>query len=340
MAGTMKAAVIREFGVPLAIEEMPMPEPGSGQIVVKIAATGVCHTDLHVADGDWKVKPDLPLIPGHEGVGTVAAVGAGVVAVKEGDRVGVPWLYSACGHCEHCLGGWETLCNSQRNTGYSVNGGYAEYALAEADFVAHLPDSLDFAPASPLLCAGLTVYKGLKQTDTKPGEWIAVVGVGGLGHLAVQYAKAMGRHVVAVDVSSSKLDLATRLGADLAINAADEDPVRTVRKSVGGVHGALVTASNPAAFTQGLRMLRKRGTAVLHGLPPGDFPVPIMEMVLQGKTVRGSIVGTRLDLIECLAFAAEGKVAATIETQPLEAVNAVLDRMRAGTIDGRVVLEV
>ncbi len=340
MAGTMKAAVVREFGAHLVIEDMPVPEPGTGQVVVRIAATGVCHTDLHVADGDWKVKPDLPLIPGHEGVGTVAAVGPGVATVKEGDRVGVPWLYSACGHCEHCLGGWETLCNGQRNTGYSVNGGYAEYALAEADFVARLPDELDFAPASPLLCAGLTVYKGLKQTDTKPGDWIAVVGVGGLGHLAVQYAKAMGRRVVAVDVSPSKLELATRLGADLAVNAADGDPVRQVRKAVGGVQGSLVTASNPAAFTQGVRMLRKRGTAVLHGLPPGDFPVPIMEMVLQGKTVRGSIVGTRLDLIECLAFAAESKVAATVETQPLDAVNDVLGRLRDGTIDGRVVLEV
>ena len=339
MAQVMKAAVIREFGVPLTIDEMPVPEPGAGQILVKIAATGVCHTDLHVADGDWKVKPELPLIPGHEGVGSVAAVGAGVGTVKEGDRVGVPWLYSACGHCEHCLGGWETLCNGQRNTGYSVNGGYAEYALAEADFVAHLPDSLDFASASPLLCAGLTVYKGLKQTDTKPDDWIAVVGVGGLGHLAVQYAKALGRHVVAVDVSKSKLDLARKLGADLSVDAGEDDAVRAVRKAVGGVHGALVTASSNAAFAQGLRMLRKRGTAVLHGLPPGDFPVPIMEMVLQGKTVRGSIVGTRLDLIECLAFAAEGKVAATVETQPLDAVNDVLDRMRAGTIDGRVVLE-
>ena len=339
MAGTMKAAVIREFGAPLVIEDMPVPEPGPGQVVVRIAATGVCHTDLHVADGDWKVKPELPLIPGHEGVGTVAAAGAGVATVKEGDRVGVPWLYSACGHCEHCLGGWETLCNGQRNTGYSVNGGYAEYALAEADFVARLPDELDFAPASPLLCAGLTVYKGLKQTDTKPGDWIAVVGVGGLGHLAVQYAKAMGRHVVAVDVSASSLDLASDLGADLVVDVIADDPVRQVRKAVGGVHGALITASSNAAFTQGLRMLRKRGTAVLHGLPPGDFPVPIMEMVLQGKTVRGSIVGTRLDLIECLTFAAEGKVAATVETQPLEAVNEVLGRLRDGTIDGRVVLE-
>ena len=339
MAGTMQAAVIREFGAPLAIEEVPVPEPGPGQVLVRVAASGVCHTDLHVADGDWKVKPDLPLIPGHEAVGTVAALGAGVSTVKEGDRVGVPWLYSACGHCEHCLGGWETLCNAQRNTGYSVNGGYAQYALAEADFVAHLPDALDFAPASPLLCAGLTVYKGLKQTDTKPGDWIAVVGVGGLGHLAVQYAKAMGRHVVAVDVSEEKLKLARALGADETVNAVEADPVEAVRKSVGGAHGALVTASSNAAFAQGLRMLRKRGTAVLHGLPPGEFPVPIMEMVLQGKTVRGSIVGTRLDLIECLAFAAEGKVAATVETQPLDQANAVLERMRAGTIDGRVVLE-
>ena len=169
-----------------------------------------CHTDLHAAEGDWPVKPNPPFIPGHEGVGHVVAVGAGVIHVREGDRVGIPWLYSACGCCEHCLGGWETLCETQQNTGYSVNGGFAEYALADANYVGHLPDNIGFVEIAPILCAGVTVYKGLKVTDTKPGDWVVVSGVGGLGHMAVQYAKAMGLNVAAVDVDDGKLALATR----------------------------------------------------------------------------------------------------------------------------------
>ncbi|TIV93830.1 MAG: zinc-dependent alcohol dehydrogenase, partial [Mesorhizobium sp.] len=192
MPKTMKAAVVRQFGKPLVIEEVQVPTPGAGQILVKIAATGVCHTDLHAAEGDWPVKPKPPFIPGHEGVGHVVAVGSGVKHVKEGDRVGVPWLYTACGHCRHCLGGWETLCEEQQNTGYSVNGSFAEYVLADPDYVGHLPGNISFTEIAPILCAGVTVYKGLKVTDTKPGEWVVISGIGGLGHLAVQYAKAMG----------------------------------------------------------------------------------------------------------------------------------------------------
>ena len=182
MTKTMKAAVVRQFGKPLSIEEVPVPTPGAGQILVRIAASGVCHTDLHAADGDWPVKPKPPFIPGHEGVGHVAGVGAGVTHIKEGDRVGVPWLYTACGHCRHCLGGWETLCESQQNTGYSVNGGFAEYVLADPDYVGHLPAKASFVEIAPILCAGVTVYKGLKVTDAKPGDWMVVSGIGGLGH--------------------------------------------------------------------------------------------------------------------------------------------------------------
>jgi propanol-preferring alcohol dehydrogenase len=160
MAKTMKAAVVREFGKPLTIDEVPVPEPGPGMIQVAIQASGVCHTDLHAAEGDWPVKPNPPFIPGHEGVGFVSAVGAGVHHVKEGDRVGVPWLYTACGHCRHCLGGWETLCLGQKNTGYSVNGGFAGYVLADPNFVGHLPANLGFVELAPVLCAGVTVYKG------------------------------------------------------------------------------------------------------------------------------------------------------------------------------------
>ncbi len=339
MTKTMKAAVAREYGKPLRIEEVPIPQVGQGQILVKIAASGVCHTDLHAVNGDWPVKASLPLIPGHEGVGTVVAVGAGVKHVKEGDRVGVPWLYSTCGHCEHCMSGWETLCASQQNTGYSVQGGYAQYVVADPNFVGLLPDVVSFLDAAPILCAGVTVYKGLKETEVKPGEWVVISGIGGLGHMAVQYAKAMGMHVVAVDIAEAKLALAKELGADLVINAAIEDPVSIVTKEIKGAHGALVTAVSRNAFAQGVGMLRRRGTMSLVGLPPGDFPLDIFDVVLSRKTIRGSIVGTRMDLMESLAFAAEGKVKAHYSTDKLENINAIFTQMAAGQIDGRIVLD-
>jgi propanol-preferring alcohol dehydrogenase len=316
-----------------------VPQVGPGQILVKIAASGVCHTDLHAAEGDWPVKPKPPFIPGHEGVGHVAAVGAGVTHVKEGDRVGVPWLYTACGHCMHCLGGWETLCESQQNTGYSVNGGFADYVLADPNYVGILPDNLGFVEIAPVLCAGVTVYKGLKVTDTKPGDWVAISGIGGLGHMAVQYAKAMGLNVIAVDIDDAKLALAKSLGAELTVNALHEDPAAFVKKAVGGARGVLVTAVSTKAFQQALGMVGRGGTVSLNGLPPGDFPLSIFDTVLNGITVRGSIVGTRLDLQEALDFAAQGKVHATVATEKLENVNAVFDRMRKGDIEGRIVLD-
>jgi propanol-preferring alcohol dehydrogenase len=339
MLKTMRAAVVREFGKPLVIEEVAVPQVGPGQILVKIAASGVCHTDLHAAEGDWPVKPKPPFIPGHEGVGHVAAVGAGVTHVKEGDRVGVPWLYTACGHCMHCLGGWETLCESQQNTGYSVNGGFADYVLADPNYVGILPDNLGFVEIAPVLCAGVTVYKGLKVTDTKPGDWVAISGIGGLGHMAVQYAKAMGLNVIAVDIDDAKLALAKSLGAELTVNALHEDPAAFVKKAVGGARGVLVTAVSTKAFQQALGMVGRGGTVSLNGLPPGDFPLSIFNTVLNGITVRGSIVGTRLDLQEALDFAAQGKVHATVATEKLENVNAVFDRMRKGDIEGRIVLD-
>jgi alcohol dehydrogenase, propanol-preferring len=340
MAKTMKAAVVRRFKEPLSIEEVPVPEVGRGQILVKIAASGVCHTDLHAADGDWPVKPSPPFIPGHEGVGTVVAVGADVKGAKEGDRVGIPWLHTACGHCRHCLAGWETLCDGQQNTGYSVNGGFAEYALADPNYVGHLPEGLDFEPAAPILCAGVTVYKGLKETDTKPGDTVVISGIGGLGHVAVQYAKAMGLHVIAVDISDEKIDLARKMGADQAINAKETDAVAEVKKLCGGADGVLVTAVSPKAFSQALGMLGKRGTMSLVGLPPGSFPLDIFDTVLTRKTIRGSIVGTRLDLAECLAFAGEGKVKVHYSVERLDDINSIFGRMRDNKIDGRVVMRI
>lgn len=339
MAHTMKAATIVEFGKPLVIDSVPVPDVPEGQVLVKIAACGVCHTDLHAANGDWPVKPTLPFIPGHEGVGHVARVGRAVKLLKEGDRVGVPWLHSACGHCEHCITGWETLCDTQQMTGYTVNGGYAEYTLADPAYVGRLPDTLEFAAAAPVLCAGVTVYKGLKVLDCKPGDWVVISGVGGLGHMAVQYAKAMGFHVAAVDVADDKLALARQLGAELTVNASLQDPVKEMQHALRGAHGVLVTAVSRTAFAQGVGMLHKRGTMSLVGLPPGNFDLPIFDVVLNAKTVRGSIVGTRKDLQEALMFAAEGKIKAHYSTDRLDNINAIFAQMKSGKIKGRVVME-
>lgn len=336
---TMKAAVVKAFGQPLVIEEVMVPGVEPGKILVKIEATGVCHTDLHAADGDWPIKPNPPFIPGHEGVGRVVAVGPGVKHVKEGDRVGVPWLYSACGHCEHCLGGWETLCHSQQNAGYSVNGTFAEYCLADASYVGILPDNVEYHSIAPILCAGVTVYKGLKMTESRAGEWVVVSGIGGLGHLAIQYAVAMGMNVAAVDIDDDKLAFARRLGASVVVNARQEDPGTRFHTEFGGAHGVLVTAVSPKAFEQATTMMRRGGTMVLNGLPPGKFDLSIFDMVLDGITVRGSIVGTRKDLQEALDFAGRNKVHAEIAVEPLENINSIFERMRAGKITGRIVVD-
>ncbi|MDR3510477.1 MAG: alcohol dehydrogenase AdhP [Caulobacteraceae bacterium] len=339
MAKVMKAAVVRTLGGPLTIEEVPIPTPGPGEVLVKIVATGVCHTDLHAADGDWPVKPSPPFIPGHEGAGIVAAIGPGVTRLKEGDPVGIAWLHDACGCCEHCITGWETLCETQNDSGYSVNGTFAEYAIGAADYVGRLPDRVDFAAMAPILCAGVTTYKGIKETEARPGEWIAISGIGGLGHVAIQYAKAMGLHVVALDVTEEKLALARSLGAELAINArAPDAAAQVVKLTGGGAHGVLVTAVSPPAFSQALQLVRRKGTVSLVGLPPGDFATPIFDVVLKRITLRGSIVGTRKDLAEAIEFAAEGKVKAHIHKRPLEDINKVFAELKAGEVDGRIVV--
>lgn len=340
MTKMMKAAVVREIGRSLSIEEVPIPTPGPGEVLVKIRASGVCHTDLHAANGDWPVKPTAPFIPGHEGAGIVAGVGAGVTNLKEGDAVGIAWLHDACGQCEHCITGWETLCASQHCSGYSVNGSFAEYAIGNAAYVGKLPDRVDFAAIAPILCAGVTTYKGIKETEARPGEWIAISGIGGLGHVAVQYARAMGLHVVALDVSEEKLALARSLGAELAVDASRPDAIeRVIAKTNGGAHGVLVTAVSRRAFTQALSLARRKGTVSLVGLPPGDFATPIFDVVLKRLTIRGSIVGTRKDLAEALQFAVEGSVRAHIHKARLEDINRVFGDLEAGRVDGRIVLD-
>jgi propanol-preferring alcohol dehydrogenase len=337
---TMRAAVVTAFKHPLALQEWAVPTPGPRQILVRTEACGVCHTDLHAANGDWPLKPRPPFIPGHEAIGIVVALGAGVTNVKEGDRVGVPWLYSACGHCEYCLSGWETVCDHAEFGGYTQNGGFAEYILADPDYVARIPAGLGAIAAAPLICAGISTYKGIKETEARPGEWIVISGCGGLGHIAIQYARAMGLLVCAVDIDDGKLDHAKRLGADLVINARTGDPAEMLKKETGGgAHGVLITAPSLAAFKQGVAMTRKRGTCVLIGLPPGSFPIDIFDLVTGAITVRGSFVGTRKDMAEALDFGARGKVHADIELQPLSQINAVLERLAHDDVPSRVVLD-
>lgn len=337
---TMKAAVVNQFGQPLSIEQLPVKEPGRGQILVKVLACGICHTDLHAAEGDWPVKPTLPFIPGHEGIGEIVALGPDVDFLETGDIVGMPWLHTACGHCEYCITGWETLCGSQQNTGYSVNGAFAEYVLADAAFVGKFPKDVNYLDMAPILCAGVTVYKGIKEADLKPGDWIAISGVGGLGHLGVQYAKAMGYHVVGVDISEEKLELAKKHGADFVVNGKDPKATEAIKeRTKGGVHGVLVTAVAPVAFEQAIDMLRKKGTISMVGLPPGTMNLPIFQMVLNRFTVRGSIVGTRKDLQEAIDYAVEGKVHTTAHKVKLEDVNKVFEDMKLNKIDGRMVID-
>ncbi|WP_231447357.1 alcohol dehydrogenase AdhP [Brevibacterium zhoupengii] len=335
----MKAAVVEKFGQDLVVGDNEIPEPGPGQVLVKLVASGVCHTDLHAAHGDWPVKPKVPLIPGHEGVGTVEKVGPDVTDIKVGQMIGNAWLWSACGTCEHCRQGWETLCEQQVNGGYGVDGSFGEYMLVDSKFAAIIPEGSDPYEIAPVLCAGVTVYKGLKRTEVKPGQWVVISGIGGLGHIAVQYAVAMGMRVIAVDVADDKLALAKKHGAEITVNAFAEEPADIIQEKVGGSHGVLVTAVHPKAFGQAISMTRRGGTIVFNGLPPGDFPAPIFDIVLKGLTIRGSIVGTRQDMVEALEFYAAGKIHPTFSKRPLGDINAIFDEMIHGKIDGRVVIE-
>ncbi len=335
----MKAAVVREFKQPLVIEERPIPVPGPGEVVVQIEASGLCHTDIHAAHGDWPVRPTPPFVPGHEGVGIVTDVGRGVARLKLGDRVALPWLGYACGHCEYCVSGWETLCEQQRNTGYSVDGGFAEYARAAADYAGIVPAGVDPFDAAPLTCAGVTTYKAVKVSGARSSDLVAVFGIGGLGHLAVQYAKIAGASVVAVDVTEEKLAMARHLGADHTVNAAQEDPVAAIKR-LGGADQAIALAVSPRAFEQAFGSLRRRGTLVFVALPADNsVQIPIFETVLNGITIVGSIVGTRRDLAEVFELHRDGRTHVVRETRPLSSVNQAIDDVLQARTSARIVFD-
>jgi len=333
----MKAAVVKEFGAPLVIEDRPIPEPGPGQITVRMEASGLCHTDIHAAHGDWPIKPTPPFVPGHEGVGTVHAIGDGVTSMRAGERVAVPWLGYACGACRYCLTGWETLCQAQLNTGYSVDGGHAEYFLAEAAFAARVPDDVGSLDAAPLTCAGVTTYKAVKVGNVRPGDLVAISGIGGLGHLALQYAKIFGGTVAAIDITDEKLQLARDLGADIVIDARTDDPAE-VLQSHGGAHVAVGLAVDEKSFATAYGGLRRGGRLVLVALPAsGTLSIPVFDTVLNGTSVIGSIVGTRADLADVFALHAAGRTRVIYEARPLDQVNASIQDVLRGRAPGRIV---
>jgi propanol-preferring alcohol dehydrogenase len=334
---TMRAVVVRGFDLAPQVEEVAKPVPGRDEVVVKIEASGLCHTDIHAAHGDWPVKPKLPFTPGHEGVGIVESLGFGVTDVAVGDRVAIPWLGYACGTCDYCVSGWETLCEAQQNTGYSIDGGFAEYAKASARHVVKVPGGVDPFDAAPLTCAGVTTYKAVKVSGARPAHLVAIWGVGGLGHLALPYARIAGASVVAVDLFDEKLDLARELGAEFTVNAAEEDPVAAIRK-LGGANAAVVVAVAPKAFQQAFASLRRGGTMSLVALPAENkMELPIFETVLNGITVVGSIVGTRLELREVFQLHAAGKTRVIREERSLDDIENSMDDVLAGDVPARIV---
>jgi propanol-preferring alcohol dehydrogenase len=334
----MRAAVVPALGARLELRELPVPEPGPGQVLVRIEASGLCHTDIHAARGDWPVKPKIPLVPGHEGVGTVVAVGDDSSSTHVGDRVALPWLGRACGHCRYCVAGWETYCTDPKYMGYTIDGGYAEYALGYSSHVVPVPDAVTSFDAAPLTCAGVTTYKALKVAHPQPNETAMVVGIGGLGHLGLQYAKVFGTTTVAVDVEDEKLQLAKELGADHVLDARSGygEPLA----ALGGVDIALVTVPSPAAMRAAHAALNPNGRLVLVGLPADNrLELPVFETVLKGISVIGSLVGTRNDLADCFALHAAGRTRVVAEPRRLDDVNDCFDEVLAGRVPARLVFD-
>ena len=336
----MQAAILHGFGTALSVEEVPRPVPGADDVLIQVEACGVCHSDLHVAEGDQpalKAITKADLIPGHEVVGRVVEKGAAVTHLAVGDRVGVAWNHATCGECEPCREGRENLCRRAVITGVMVDGGYAEYMVARASHALPIPASLSSVEAAPLFCAGLTVYRALRNAGVGAGQRVAVFGVGGLGHLAVQIAHAWGAEVIALDLDPAKLALARELGASRTFDAANADDIKALRK-LGGVHVAVVTSAAKAAYDTAFKCLRPGGTLSVVGLPSEPLTFAALGLVGIEARVIGSSVGTRDDMRAVLDLAAQGKLRCHIETQPLERVNDVFERMRRGQITGRVVL--
>lgn len=336
----MKAVVVNPESTGVVVVEKELRPLEAGEALVQIEYCGVCHTDLHVANGDFGKVPGRVL--GHEGIGIVTEIAPGVTSLKVGDRVSVAWFFQGCGMCEYCTTGRETLCRTVKNAGYSVDGGMAEQCIVTADYAVKIPEGLDPAQASSITCAGVTCYKAIKEAHLEPGQWIAIYGAGGLGNLAVQYAKKVfNAHVIAVDINNDKLELAKEVGADVTINGLEVEDVPGYIKEItgGGVHSTVVTAVSKVAFNQAIDSVRAGGYVVAVGLPSEYMDLSIVKTVLDGIKVVGSLVGTRKDLEEAFHFGAMGLVVPVVQKRPVEDAEAVFDEMAAGTIQGRMVLD-
>jgi alcohol dehydrogenase, propanol-preferring len=336
----MKAAILREFKAPLSIEEVERPTCGASDVLIEVEACGVCHSDLHVADGDWPQLVPItkrPLILGHEIAGRVVEKGGSVNHLQVGERVGIPWVHWTCGECEFCREGNENLCVKQQITGVTVDGGYAEFVRVPASHATMIPEGLSSVEAAPLFCAGVTVCRALRQANVKPGQRLAVFGVGGLGHLAVQIGQGLGANVIAIDISDEKLVQAQSLGASATLNAASINVIKELRRA-GGVHAALVTSAAKAAYDTAFPCVRPTGKLLVVGLPAEALCFPAIQMAAQEIRIQASSVGTREDLREVLALGAAGKVRCQTATRPLAQVNEALQHVRNGQVSGRLVL--
>jgi propanol-preferring alcohol dehydrogenase len=338
----MKAAVLHEFKQPLVFEEVPRPRLEPGEVLIKVEACGVCHSDLHLAGGDWSQLAAIvkrPLILGHEIAGRVLEKGEDVRELRIGDRVGVPWVYWTCGECEFCREGNENLCSKQKITGVTVDGGYAELVKAPASHALKIPDGLSSVEAAPLFCAGVTVFRALKKAKVLPGQRLAVFGVGGLGHLAVQIGRVLGADVTAIDISDEKLALAKSLGASSVLNTASTNVVKELRGK-GGVHVALVTSAARAAYETAFYCVRPTGTLLVVGLPAENICFPPILMAAGEVCIQASAVGSRQDVREVLALASAGKIRSRVGTRPLSEANEALEQLRSGQVSGRIVLTI
>ena len=340
MAETMKAAVLGQTKRPLVIQDVPMPVPGPDELLVKLNYCGVCHSDLHIADGDWSVEDKLPLILGHEGIGKIVRTGEFVDNWKTGERVGIPLINQTCGNCDLCNQGVETLCVNIRLTGFHVPGCFAEYTVVNKDFAVPLPKSVTSENLAPILCAGVTVYRGLKQTSLKSGQWLSIWGIGGLGHVAVQFAKALGLKVIAIDIDNKKLEMASKLCADVMLNSREKDAIKEIKHICNGTNGALVTAPDMEAFQQAYEALKPNGVFTPLGICRGEFRTSIMDIMSRQITIKGSSVGTRNDMKECLEFATSHGIRPEVKIYDFDAVNNILDELRSNNINGRGVLRI
>ena len=333
----MKAIVATKDKKAVVVEKELRPIKPN-EALLSMECCGVCHTDLHVKNADFGDVSGIVL--GHEGIGVVTEVGADVTSLKVGDRASVAWFFEGCGHCEYCVTGRETLCREVRNAGYTADGGMAEKCIVTADYAVKVPDGLGSAEASSITCAGVTTYKAIKVSKVQAGQWLIVYGLGGLGKLALQYAKnVFNAKVIAVDINDAQLEFAKELGADIVINPLKEDGAKVIQEQVGGAHAAVVTAVGKSAFNSAVDAVRAGGRVVAVGLPVESMDLSIPRLVLDGIEVIGSLVGTREDLKEAFQFGAEGKVVPKVEMRKPEDINDIFTEMEEGKIKGRMVID-